>query len=60
MPLPSRWQIEVGPPMHELKGLGVRAADDAVVVNDLNERLRSRVHELLQRALETRGPRAFL
>jgi 1-acyl-sn-glycerol-3-phosphate acyltransferase len=60
MPLPSRWQIEIGAPMRELDGLGVRAAEDSVVVNDLNERLRSHVHELLQRALETRGPRTFL
>lgn len=60
MPLPSRWQIVVGEPMQELEGFGANAADDSVVVNDLNERLRGRVQTLLHQALETRGPAAFL
>jgi 1-acyl-sn-glycerol-3-phosphate acyltransferase len=59
VPLPSRWQIVVGEPMHELEGLPPRAAEDTVLVNDLNEQLRSKVQGLLQDALRARGPNAF-
>jgi 1-acyl-sn-glycerol-3-phosphate acyltransferase len=59
VPLPSRWQIVVGEPMHELEGLAARAAEDTVLVNDLNEQLRSKVQALLQDALRARGPNAF-
>jgi 1-acyl-sn-glycerol-3-phosphate acyltransferase len=59
MPLPSRWQIVVGEPMHEFEGLSPRAAEDTVLVNDLNEQLRAKVQALLQDALRERGPSAF-
>jgi 1-acyl-sn-glycerol-3-phosphate acyltransferase len=59
VPLPSRWHIIVGEPMHEFDGLQPRAAEDTVLVNDLNEQLRSKVQALLQDALRARGPSAF-
>jgi 1-acyl-sn-glycerol-3-phosphate acyltransferase len=59
VPLPSRWQIIVGEPMHEFDGLEPRAAEDTVLVNDLNEQLRAKVQSLLQTALRERGPNAF-
>ena len=59
VPLPSRWQIIVGEPMHEFDGLEPRAAEDTVLVNDLNEQLRAKVQSLLQDALRERGPNAF-
>jgi 1-acyl-sn-glycerol-3-phosphate acyltransferase len=60
VPLPSRWQIAIGEPMHELQGLGPRAASDTVLVNDLNERLRGRVQALLDGALAARGSNPFV
>jgi 1-acyl-sn-glycerol-3-phosphate acyltransferase len=59
MPLPSRWQIVVGEPMSELRDLSARAAEDSVVINDLNEQLRGKVQGLLQQGLRARGPSAF-
>lgn len=56
LPLPSRWHIAVGAPMTELEGLPSSAADDSVLVNDLNEQLRAKVQALLQEALAARGP----
>jgi 1-acyl-sn-glycerol-3-phosphate acyltransferase len=55
VPLPSRWHIIVGEPMQELAGLAPGAAKDSVLVNDLNEQLRSKVNALLQEALRARG-----
>ena len=60
MPLPIRWQIAIGEPMHELAGLGPRAASDTVLVNDLNERLRGKVQALLDGALAARGSNPFV
>ncbi len=59
VPLPSRWQIVIGEPMRELEGLGARAAEDSVLVNELNGQLRARVQALVDDALRARGP-AFL
>lgn len=60
LPLPSRWQIVIGEPMRELSEVSQRAATDSVLVNDLNQRLRGRVHDLLQTALSNRGANPFL
>jgi 1-acyl-sn-glycerol-3-phosphate acyltransferase len=59
LPLPSRWHISIGEPLRELEGLDAYAAEDGVVVNDLNEQLRASVQRLVQDALRTRGPNAF-
>jgi len=59
LPLPSRWHISIGEPLRELDGLDAYAAEDGVVVNDLNEQLRASVQRLVQDALRTRGPNAF-
>jgi 1-acyl-sn-glycerol-3-phosphate acyltransferase len=59
VPLPSRWQIMVGEPMTELNGLGARAADDSVLVNELNGQLRSKVQALVDQALQARGSAFF-
>lgn len=56
VPLPSRWQIVVGEPMRELEQMPTSAADDSMLVNDLNEQLRAKVQALLQEALAARGP----
>jgi 1-acyl-sn-glycerol-3-phosphate acyltransferase len=59
VPLPSRWHIAIGEPMQELQDLSPRAASDTVLVNDLNERLRGKVQQLLQDALAARGSNPF-
>lgn len=59
LPLPSRWHISIGEPLRELDALDAYAAEDGVVVNDLNEQLRASVQRLVQDALRTRGPNAF-
>ena len=59
LPLPSRWHISIGEPLREFDALDAYAADDGVVVNDLNEQLRASVQRLVQDALKARGPNAF-
>lgn len=59
VPLPSRWRIVVGEPLQEIEALDAYAAEDGVVINDLNEQLRASVQRLVQEALRTRGPNAF-
>jgi 1-acyl-sn-glycerol-3-phosphate acyltransferase len=60
VPLPSRWHIAIGEPIRELEALDPAAATDAVLVNELNERVRNGVGGLLQDALRARGPKAYL
>jgi 1-acyl-sn-glycerol-3-phosphate acyltransferase len=59
VPLPTRWRIVIGEPMQELAGLPARAANDSVLITELNERLRARVQALLEQGLNERGPHAF-
>jgi 1-acyl-sn-glycerol-3-phosphate acyltransferase len=59
LPLPSRWRIVVGERLSELDELDAYAAENGVLVNELNERLRGRVQSLLGEALTARGPNAF-
>jgi hypothetical protein len=58
VPLPSRWRIVIDDPMPGLDALAGRA-EDTVLVNELNEQLRGRVHTLLQRALTARDETFF-
>ncbi|MFI5305997.1 MAG: lysophospholipid acyltransferase family protein [Polyangiales bacterium] len=59
VPLPSRWHIAVGEPMNELLALGKEAAEDSVLVNEHNGRLRAKVQSLVDHALSLRGPAFF-
>jgi 1-acyl-sn-glycerol-3-phosphate acyltransferase len=58
VPLPSRWQIQIGQPAAGLDGLSSRS-DDTVLVNELNEQVRGSVQGLLKQALEVRGNAFF-
>jgi 1-acyl-sn-glycerol-3-phosphate acyltransferase len=59
VPLPSRWHIAVGEPMRELERLGKDAAEDSVLVNEHNGRLRAKVQSLVDQARSLRGPAFF-
>jgi 1-acyl-sn-glycerol-3-phosphate acyltransferase/ElaB/YqjD/DUF883 family membrane-anchored ribosome-binding protein len=52
-PLPARWRIVFGEPI-DLSEYGPEAAEDALVVNRLNERVRSTVQSMLDEALAAR------
>jgi 1-acyl-sn-glycerol-3-phosphate acyltransferase len=60
LPLPSRWRISVGAPIAELAEYGPADAEDPIVVNRLNERVRHAIQELLDSALTARGEGAFV
>ncbi|MDD9943491.1 MAG: lysophospholipid acyltransferase family protein, partial [Myxococcales bacterium] len=60
LPLPSRWQILVGPPLRGLSGREPDDAQDTVLVNELNEQLRATVQQLLSEALALRGSRVYM
>jgi len=53
LPLPSQWVIRIGEPM-SLAGYDAAAADDDLLVAELNEQLRSRVGALVDAALRDR------
>ncbi|MBZ0120998.1 MAG: acyltransferase family protein, partial [Sandaracinaceae bacterium] len=58
VPLPSRWVIVLGEPL-DLSEHGPDSANDAVLVQRVNEQLRARVQDLVARALSLRGERVF-
>lgn len=60
VPLPSRWRICVGAPITELSEYGPGDAEDPIVVNRLNERVRQAIQDLLESALRRRGESAFV
>lgn len=60
LPLPSRWRIRVGAPITELSEYGPSDAEDPIVVNRLNERVRQAIQEMLGAALQERGEHAFV
>lgn len=60
VPLPSRWRIEVGEPVSELDDYDAAAAADPTVVNQLNERVRSRLQAMLDSGVAARGPRVYI
>jgi len=53
VPLPTRWKIIFGPPI-ELPEHGVAAAQDAVLVNRLNEQVRATIQSMLDEGLASR------
>jgi 1-acyl-sn-glycerol-3-phosphate acyltransferase len=57
-PLPSKWSITFGDPI-ELDEFGPEAAGDAIVVNRLNERVRSTVQGLVDEAVASRPSALF-
>ena len=58
-PLPSRFQIEIGTPLDGLSELAKDAADDTLVVHDINDRVRRAVAQLLEHALGVRGANVY-
>ncbi len=53
VPLPSKWFIRFGPPV-DLAKLGKKALDDEILVNRLNEEVRSKVQELVYEVIRER------
>ena len=53
VPLPSKWYIEFGEPIHT-ESLGAEAADDAAIVFDLTDRVRETIQSTLYRLLVQR------
>ncbi len=57
LPLPSKWVIRFGSPIRLHETHGPEAAEDRLLVNELTDRIRSLVQQLLEQA---RGERAGL
>jgi 1-acyl-sn-glycerol-3-phosphate acyltransferase len=53
LPLPSKWYLEFGPPIHT-EQYGAAAADDAATVFDLTDRVRETIQSTLYRLLVQR------
>ena len=53
VPLPSKWYLEFGEPIH-LEAFGPEAADDAAIVFDLADRVRETIQSTLYRLLGQR------
>jgi 1-acyl-sn-glycerol-3-phosphate acyltransferase len=53
VPLPTRWSLLFGPPI-DLSDHGPEAADDAVLVNRLNDQVRSTIQTLIDQGLSAR------
>jgi 1-acyl-sn-glycerol-3-phosphate acyltransferase len=53
IPLPSKWRIVFGEPL-SMEDYDPSAADDEVLVGRLNEKLRSTIQEMIERALRER------
>ena len=58
IPFPSRWIIEFGEPI-DLTGYPVDAADDAMTVFDLSDRIRDQIQQMLYANLSRRGGAFF-
>jgi 1-acyl-sn-glycerol-3-phosphate acyltransferase len=59
-PLPSKWRIAFGPPIREIARHDADAANDEVLVHELNECVRASVRSLLDAALRRRGENAYV
>lgn len=59
-PLPSRWRIAFGPPIREIARHDAEAANDDVLVHELNECVRASVRSLLDDALRRRGENVYV
>ena len=58
VPLPARWKVVFGPPI-DLSEHGPEGADDAILVNRLNERVRATIQALVDDAVAARGSALF-
>ena len=58
LPLPSRWIIEFGEPI-PMDDYPEDAADDAMLVFDLSDRIRDTIQQMLYRNLSKRGGAFF-
>jgi len=58
VPLPARWKVVFGPPI-DLSEHGPEGADDAILVNRLNERVRATIQTLVDDAVAARGSALF-
>ena len=52
LPRRSRWHIRFGPPMNISADLQLSAADDQALVNQINERVRARIQNMLDDMLD--------
>ena len=59
-PLPSRWRIAFGAPIREIARHDADAANDDVLVHELNECVRASVRALLDDALRRRGENVYV
>jgi 1-acyl-sn-glycerol-3-phosphate acyltransferase len=59
VPLPSRFVVLLGPPISGLDAYGPEAAEDRVIVNELNERVRGTVQALVDEARSLRGDHVY-
>jgi 1-acyl-sn-glycerol-3-phosphate acyltransferase len=53
LPAPTKWKIFFGDPV-PLDGYGAEAADDEILVGKLTEQIRSRIQQMLDRAIRER------
>ncbi len=58
VPLPARWKVVFGPPV-DLSEYGPEGADDAILVNRLNERVRATIQSMVDDAVAARGSVLF-
>jgi 1-acyl-sn-glycerol-3-phosphate acyltransferase len=58
VPLPARWKVVFGSPI-DLSEYGPEGADDAILVNRLNERVRATIQTLVDDAVSARGSVLF-
>lgn len=54
LPAPTKWHIQIGPPV-ALEGAGPERADDAVLVNRLNERIRAQIQDMVDHNVRMRS-----
>ena len=55
-PLPSRWLIRVGAPIHIHEKYGEEDARDRFLINRLTEEVRATIQEMVKESLDERGP----
>jgi 1-acyl-sn-glycerol-3-phosphate acyltransferase len=59
VPLPSKWMIRFGEPIDLGKRFGAEDATDPVLVDRLTEEVRETIQDMVDRALQERGPAFF-
>ena len=59
VPLPSKWMIRFGEPIDLGKRFAVEDAADPVLVDRLTEEVRETIQDMVDRALQERGPAFF-